>query len=114
MEAEPGTQWLRSELFFAVGLHGREPSISEEAWLAFLDEVVTPEFPAGFSYAPLYGQWKGRASPAPVRLDSMVIIILHPDTPEDRARVQAVRDGWNERYQHESVLWGITKAEVHF
>ena len=113
-QEEPETAWLKSELYFGIGLYGADPSISEEEWFGFLDEVVTPEFPAGFSAAPLYGQWQGQQMETPVRLASKVIIILHPDTPEDKARIERIREGWNARYDHESVLLSQQSARVSF
>lgn len=114
LELPSEKSWLRSELYFGIGLYGAEASVSDEAWFAFLDEVVTPEFPAGFSVASVYGQWKGQQMEAPVRLTSKKIIILHPDTVEDRNRIQRIRDGWNARYNHESVLLSQTPAAVSF
>lgn len=106
--------WLRSELYFGMGLIGRETAEADERWVRFLDEVVSPTFPAGFSYFPLFGQWQGSHQAEPVRLHSQKIIILHPDTPEDRDRVDSIRRAWIEQYHHESVLWSMTPAEVSF
>lgn len=107
--------WLRSELYFAVGQVGDEaPGQAAQRWLAFLDEEVTPRFPDGLSVFDAYGQWQSRDRATPARLLSKQLVILHPDTPEQRARIDAIRLAWKRQTGHQSVLWAAQRVEVSF
>ncbi len=113
-------QWVETSLYFGrARLNDDGVAISEislEAWQAFLDEEVTPRFPAGFTVFNAYGQWLRQDSPdgVPNRLDSRVILILHPPTSENEARIDAIRRVFRERFGHESVLRSSIAAEVTF
>lgn len=116
-DARPGvaTTWLRSELYFGVG-ERNDPStrIDDARWQSFLDREVTTRFPDGLTVFDAYGQWLFRGNAAPERLDSKVLVILHPNTAEDRAKIEAVRSAWKTETGHQSVLWVNQAAEVSF
>ena len=115
--ARPGeaTTWLKSELYFGVGDRDDPASrIDEARWQGFLDREVTPRFPDGLTVLDAYGQWLFRGRAAPERLDSKVLVILHPDTPAERAKIDAVRSAWKAETGHQSVLWVSQAAEVSF
>jgi hypothetical protein len=106
-------RWLRTELYFALArIDDARDAAGEDAWIAFLDEEVTPRFPDGFSVFDAYGQWRGNADVA--RLRSKVLVVLHPDTPEARARIEAVRTAFLARTGQLSVLRASWPAAVSF
>jgi hypothetical protein len=109
------TEWRRSELYFGVGDRD-DPStrIDDARWQAFLDREVTPRFPDGLTVFDAYGQWLFRGQATPERLDSKVLVILHPDTAEDRAKIDAIRSAWKAETGHQSVLWASQVSEVSF
>jgi hypothetical protein len=115
--ARPGaaTEWRRSELYFGVGDRD-DPStrIDDARWQAFLDREVTPRFPDGLTVFDAYGQWLFRGQATPERLDSKVLVILHPDAAEDRAKIDAIRSVWKAETGHQSVLWASQVSEVSF
>jgi hypothetical protein len=108
--------WARTELFFGIGLYGQEGGVTEREWLDFLDAEVTPRFPDGFSQYEAYGQWRSmkREDARVVRLRSRVLLILHPDTPEADAKIEAVRAAYKARSNDESVLRSSQPARVSF
>ena len=107
--------WLRSELYFAVAtVDGADAGAAEQRWRDFLDREVTPRFPDGLSVFDAYGQWQARDAAAPSRLASKALVILHPDTPEQRARIDAIRLAWKRETGHQSVLWARQRVEVSF
>lgn len=115
--ARPGAAapWLKSELYFGVGDRDDPASrIDDARWQGFLDREVTPRFPDGLTVLDAYGQWLFRGRAAPERLDSKVLVILHPDTPAERAKIDAVRSAWKAETGHQSVLWVSQAAEVSF
>ena len=112
--------WVRSELYFGVGEESgpadrpqAEP-ISEAQWRAFLDKEVTPRFPDGLTVFDAYGQWLFRGAKEPNRLGTKVLVILHEDTPQRIADIEAIRLAWKQATKHQSVLWSKQAAEVSF
>ena len=109
--------WVRSELYFGVGNEDdpADPSnIDEARWRAFLDREVTPRFPDGLTVFDAYGQWLFRGRDAPERLKSKVLVILHEDTAQRTADIEAIRLAWKQATGHQSVLWSRHAVEVSF
>lgn len=112
--------WVRSELYFGVGEESRPAeraqteSITEAQWRAFLDKEVTPRFPDGLTVFDAYGQWLFRGAREPNRLGTKVLVILHEDTPQRTADIEAIRLAWKQATKHQSVLWSKQAAEVSF
>jgi hypothetical protein len=114
--AHPGatTGWVRTELYFGLGLEGTATGVDEAGWRAFLDKEVTPRFPDGLSVVDVYGQWQGKGQPRPERLRSKMILLAYPDTPAHRADVEAIRAAWKAKTGDQSVLRITQPAEVSF
>jgi len=112
--------WVRSELYFGVGEESgsadrpQDEPISEERWRAFLDKEVTPRFPDGLTVFDAYGQWLFRGAPQPNRLRTKVLVILHEDSAQRRADIEAIRLAWKQATGHQSVLWSRQPVEVSF
>ncbi len=77
--------------------------VSEEEWRAFLDQEVTPRFPAGFSVSDIYGQYRNGGGQI-AREQSKAVLIVMPGGPSDEAKVNAIRDAYKRRFNQESVL----------
>lgn len=107
--------WVDTRLYFGLGPANRpEQGISETKWRDFLDREVTPRFPDGLSVQDVYGQWQGKGQAAPERLRSKVLIIDYPDSPENRARIQAIRSAWKAITHDQSVMRVTQPADVSF
>ena len=107
--------WVDTHLYFGLGPADHpEQGISEADWRAFLDREVTPRFPSGLSVVDVYGQWQGKGSAAIERLRSKMLIILHPDTAENRSKVDAIRAAWKQKTGDQSVLRVTEPADVSF
>ncbi len=112
--------WVRSELYFGVGEESgpsdrpQTERIGEAQWRAFLDKEVTPLFPDGLTVFDAYGQWLFRGAREPNRLGTKVLVILHEDTPQRRADIEAIRLAWKQATGHQSVLWARQRVEVSF
>jgi hypothetical protein len=50
----------------------------------------------------------------PERLRSKVLVIDYPDTPANRAKIEAIRTAWKKRTGDQSVLNVTQPAEVSF
>lgn len=107
--------WVRSELYFGVANEADATNgISEAKWREFLDREVTSRFPDGLTVFDAYGQWLFRGNDQPGRLKSKLLVILHEDTPQRRADIEAIRLAWKQATGHQSVLWALQPVEVSF
>jgi len=112
--------WVRSELYFGVGKEEgpadrpQAETITEETWRAFLDKEVTTRFPDGLTVFDAYGQWLFRGAGEPNRLKTKVLVVLHEDTPQRRADIEAIRLAWKQATGHQSVLWSRHAVDVSF
>jgi hypothetical protein len=75
--------------------------VSDEEWRRFLDEEVSPRFPAGFSVADIDGQYRN-AGGGIVRERSKQLLIVGPG--RDETKLKAIRDAYKRRFNQESVL----------
>ncbi len=120
--------WVDTHLYFGLGRAEEiapegiippagthtEARVTESGWRDFLDKEVTPRFPDGLSVFDCYGQWQGRNMSHPERLRSKVLVIDYPDTPANRAKIEAIRTAWKKRTGDQSVLNVTQPAEVSF
>jgi hypothetical protein len=95
-------QMTQAQLFFGRDIVGRA-MLTEEEWRRFLDEEVTPRFPAGFSVADVYGQYRNAAGQI-AREQSKELRIVIPGGASDEAKLSAIRDAYKRRFNQESVL----------
>jgi len=111
--------WVDTRLYFGLGpADDSTKGTSEADWRDFLDREVTPRFPSGLSVVDVYGQWQGaeqagKGAP-PSRIRTKMLIIDHPSTPEDAARLEAIRTAWKQRTHEHSVLEVSEPADVSF
>ena len=107
--------WVDTRLYFGLGLADQpQQGISEQAWREFLDREVSTRFPDGLSVIDVYGQWQGKQQVSPERLRSKMLVIDYPDTPANRAKVEAIRAAWKQRTGDQSVLRVTQPADVSF
>lgn len=107
--------WVDTRLYFGLGPADQpQQGISEQAWREFLDREVTPRFPDGLSVLDVYGQWQEARQPGPERLRSKLLVIDYPDTPANRAKIEAIRAAWKQRTGDQSVLRVTQPADVSF
>ena len=88
-------------------------TVSDAEWLGFLDSVVTPNFPNGFTVVEGTGQWKGQSG-AVERERSAIITFLHTGSAADRDRVAQVAGEYKRRFHQEAVLRERTPACARF
>ncbi|GAA2452231.1 DUF3574 domain-containing protein [Streptomyces macrosporus] len=101
----PHTQpYVRTQLFFGTGRHNGEPPITEEQFMAFLKEHVTPRFPSGLTLQEGYGQWRDRTGSINGE-HSYELILLYPREAARThdADIEYIRDKYTTMYGLESV-----------
>jgi hypothetical protein len=78
-------------------------TVSDTEWQAFLDQVVTPRFPNGFSVVEAAGQWRGRSGVVE-RERSAMVTVLHSGSEADRRAVATLAAEYKRRFSQEAVL----------
>ena len=92
--AQPLGTSLKTEIYFGSNL-GDGTSVSEEAWEAFVADVVVPRFPAGITVLEALGGGRSTVGPlAPTR----VLVVVHPDDPDTQARFSEIRAEYRKRF----------------
>jgi len=88
-------------------------TVSDSEWIGFLDSVVTPRFPNGFTVLEGTGQWKGQRG-AVERERSAIITFLHTGSAADRDAVAQVAGEYKRRFHQEAVLRERSTACARF
>jgi hypothetical protein len=108
-------RWVDTRLYFGLGpANAPDKGVPESAWRDFLDKEVTPRFPSGLSVIDVYGQWQGKQETKPERIRSKVLIIDYPATPENSAKIEAIRVAWKKLTGDQSVMRVTQPADVSF
>jgi uncharacterized protein DUF3574 len=100
------------QLFFGRST-GWTGEVTEADWRSFLDAEVSPRFPDGLSVSDVYGQWKSPAGDF-VREESKALFIVLAGRPDERQRLDLIRDAYKRRFHQQSVLLVEQKACVAF
>ena len=93
---------VREVLYFGRNRPGGG-TVSDEEWRAFLDQVLTPRFPAGLTVMSAVGQWQGKSG-GTEQEQSEVVTIFHAETEAARRAVSEVTAEYKRRFQQEAVL----------
>jgi hypothetical protein len=111
--------WVDTRLYFGLGpADDTTKGVTEAQWRDFLDQEVTPRFPAGLSVLDIYGQWQSNGSGPGngnvERIRSKLLIIDYPATRHNAASIEAIRAAWKARTGDKSVLKVTQPADVSF
>jgi hypothetical protein len=93
---------LVAELFFGRRIRGRAP-LSESEWAAFAAEIVTPNFPDGFTVFDGDGQWRNPATGMIARDPTKILLVAARRQPDLAARLAAVIEAYKARFHQQSV-----------
>lgn len=83
-------------------------AVTEVEIETFLDEVVEPRFPEGFTVWRARGRWRGGSE------DTMIVELIHPKEARLDAAVREIAEEYRRRFRQEAVLRVTLPAEVHF
>ena len=106
------SRWARSEVFFGLS-RPDGAMITNAEWQTFVNEVVTPKFPAGLTIVEGAGQWRnanGRIEQEP----SKMLVLLHPQSPMIDAQIDEIRTLYRQRFNQEAVMRVTSAASVAF
>ena len=108
-----GTEaWVEHRVFMGRG-SGDVEVVDDEAWAAFLADVVTPRFPAGLTVLDASGQF--RNSDGSIEKErSKVLLIMAPPEADALRLINEISDEYKQRFNQEAVLQAVTDACVTF
>ncbi len=93
---------LVAELFFGRDIRGRGP-LGDAEWSEFAAQMVTPNFPDGFTVTDGNGQWQNPATREITRQPTKIVLVAAKRTPDLGARLSAVIDAYKVRFNQQSV-----------
>jgi Protein of unknown function (DUF3574) len=91
-----------AELFFGRDIRGRGP-LSDAEWSEFAAQIVTPNFPDGFTVTDGNGQWQNPATREITRQPTKIVLVAARRSPDLGARLTAVIDAYKTRFHQQSV-----------
>lgn len=93
---------LVAELFFGRKIKGGG-FVSDAEWSRFAAEIVTPNFPDGFTAFDADGQWRNPQTSQIAHDPTKVLTVAVKRSPELAGRLQAVTDAYKTRFRQQSV-----------
>jgi hypothetical protein len=78
-------------------------TVGDQEWARFLEEVVTPRFPAGYTVVEAAGHWRGRSGQVE-REQTELITFLYGGGETDRQKVAEIAAEYKRRFRQEAVL----------
>jgi hypothetical protein len=100
---------VMASLFFGRSVPGRV-DLSDAEWSSFVDDVIVPAFPAGFTAFDAEGAWRNPNSHHTSREHSKVLIVALPGARDDMPAIHTVQEAYKRRFHQKSV--GLTVQDV--
>jgi hypothetical protein len=107
--ATQGAPMLVFQLFFGRSIQGRA-EVSDGAWDDFLDQVVTPNLPNGYTVFDASGAWLNPSTRHTIHERTKVLLAALPDAASSAAAIARVRNAY--QVQFHQTLVGMTVAPV--
>ncbi len=101
-----------AELVFGRNIGEIVGAVSEEEWLRFLDEVVTPRFPDGLTVIDAHGQWRGGSGSQIEREPAKVLLVVLSRESVQRPRLGEIAEAYKRRFSQKSVIVMLRRACV--
>jgi hypothetical protein len=96
------TALVREVLYFGRNRPGGGV-VTDEEWQSFLDQVLTPRFPAGLTVVAATGQWKGKSGLVEQERSEVVTVFHSGDEAARRAVMEVVVE-YKRRFRQDAVL----------
>ncbi|EIJ41118.1 Protein of unknown function (DUF3574) [Beggiatoa alba B18LD] len=107
-----GDLFVQTELYFGLSIP-TGGTVSEEQWSQFVNEYVTPAFPDGLTMINGNGQYL-MSNGEIAHEGSKVLILLHQNSAENSAKIEAIRTKYKALFAQESVMRVTTLTGVSF
>ncbi|MCX5193499.1 DUF3574 domain-containing protein [Streptomyces sp. NBC_00249] len=113
--SEKGSPYVSTHLYFGTGRHNGNPPITEEEFMKFVAEVVTPRFPSGLTLQEARGQWRDKEGDVN-RERSYELTLMYPvrEAHARNADIEYIRRLYCTTWELESVGRADVRAQVDF
>ncbi|MBU1670708.1 MAG: DUF3574 domain-containing protein [Actinobacteria bacterium] len=106
------TAFVQTELYLGLEIPAGG-QVSGEQFATFLDEVVTPAFPAGLTVFDSYGQMR-QSDGKIVRQTTKVLLLVHEDTKANSDAVSKLISSYRSRFENPQVMHTTQAVEPEF
>jgi Protein of unknown function (DUF3574) len=93
---------LVAELFFGRAIKGREP-LTDAEWAEFAAQIITPNFPDGFTVFDGEGQWRNPGTGHIARDPTKILLVAAKPEPDLARRLAAVIDAYKTKFHQQSI-----------
>ncbi|MFE3763917.1 DUF3574 domain-containing protein [Streptomyces sp. NPDC059104] len=113
--AEEGSPYISTHLYFGTGRHNGNPPITEEEFMKFVADVITPRFPSGLTLQEARGQWRDKEGDIN-RERSYELTVMYPvrEAHARNADIEYIRRLYCKTWELESVGRADMRAQVDF
>lgn len=101
----------RTELYLGLD-RANAPQVSDQELQAFLDEVVTPLFPAGYTVMTTEGRWHDGTKT--IREPSRMLVFLHSGDRKSSRAIEQIRQQYKQRFEQQAVLRADSTERISF
>ena len=101
--AGAGSPMVVYDLFFGRTIDGRALPVSDAEWAGFVERVVTPNLPTGFTVLDGEGQWQDPATGKTIREPTKVLIVAAPPTSQSAAAIDIIKEAYKRQFRQRSV-----------
>jgi hypothetical protein len=101
-----GVPMTAYELFFGRSIAGHG-EVTDSVWTDFLEHVVTPNLPNGYTVFDAAGHWRDPGTGHGVQERTKVLLAALPDTPDSAATIARIRQAYGTRF-HQSLVGQTT------
>jgi hypothetical protein len=108
-----GSPMLVYELFFGRAVRGQD-DVSDRQWGDFVDRVVTPNLPDGFTIYDAEGGWMNPTSHRTIRERSKVLMAALPAGEASLAAIGRVRAAYQTEFHQQLVGMTVQPACAEF
>ena len=103
-------KFIRTELYFGT-TKADKSALTDAEWSTFVDEVITPRFPDGFTVVDGKGQWRSGGKIAKESSKIFIVVYSRKEREVAGKKVDEIREEYKKRFEQESVLRvDITKS----
>lgn len=97
------------QMFFGRDIPGRTP-LSDAEWADFATQIISKQFPDGFTAYDGEGQWRDPATGTVVREPSKILIAAIAPSKDMASKLDTIMDAYRTRFSQVSV--GLVTGEA--
>ncbi|KOY55447.1 DUF3574 domain-containing protein [Streptomyces sp. XY332] len=114
LHSHVGEPYQETRLYFGTERPGGRAPVAEQEFMRFLEREITPAFPEGLTLQDGHGQW--RRDGKVIRETSYEVVLLYPEKEADErsARIEQIRQAYEDQYQQDSVGRSDDKVTAEF